>query len=64
MKNYKNIRLSKNVYLELNIHPILGLLIGVDRYHYSNKTKTKYILFILCFSMEIEITREKKKRNE
>jgi hypothetical protein len=64
MKNSKTIKLSKNAKLELDIHPMLGLLIGMDRYHYSSKTKTKYILFILCFSMEIEITRKKKKRNE
>jgi hypothetical protein len=56
MKNYKNIKLSKNVDLGLSIHPILGLLIGIDRSHYSSKTRTKYVLFILCFSIELEIT--------
>mgnify|MGYP003641602748 CR=1 FL=1 len=59
MKNHKNIKLSKNVDLELNIHPMLGLLIGIDRFRYSSKTRTKYILFILCFSVELEITRFK-----
>ena len=55
MKNSKTIKLSKNAKLELDIHPMLGLLIGRDKFEYTTKTRSTYILFILCFSIQVEV---------
>ena len=48
--------------ISCKISPAMGIAIGVDRYRYANKTRRTYNLMILCFVIEVEVTRWKNPR--
>lgn len=48
--------------ISCRINPAMGIAIGVDRYTYTNKTRRTYNLMILCFVIEVEVTRWKNPR--
>ena len=55
----------KNHYiLTAKIHPCMGLAVGFDTQTYSNKIRRNYMLIILCFVIQLDVSKNKKVKDE
>ncbi len=50
---------KKDIKTSAKVAPAFGILVGVDTYEYPQKVKKSYVIVLLCFIMEIEVTKYK-----